>query len=196
MNTVISGAILAGGRATRMGGDDKGLRQVAGHPLYWYAVQRLQPQVSSLHIIANRNLHSYAESGFPVYPDSTPDFPGPLAGMLTALQHCSTEYVVCVPCDSPLLPRDLVARFAQQIGDASCAIAHDGERAHPVFALLHRRLLPAISASLQQGERRLMAFFQQQHAVTVDFSDQAAAFVNVNTPYNCMMIKPELEKLK
>lgn len=194
MKTVISGAILAGGRATRMGGDDKGLRQVAGHPLYWYAVQRLQPQVSSLHIIANRNLHSYAKSGFPVYPDSIPDFPGPLAGMLTALQRSPTEYLVCVPCDSPRFPHDLVTRLAQHIGDASCAIAHDGQQAHPVFALLHQRLLPAIHASLQQGERRLMTFFQQQHVVTVDFSDQATAFVNVNTPHNCMMIESELEK--
>ncbi|MGL4270488.1 MAG: molybdenum cofactor guanylyltransferase MobA [Plesiomonas sp.] len=194
MKTVISGAILAGGRATRMGGNDKGLRQIAGHPLYWYALQRLQPQVNRIQIIANRNMHSYAESGYPVYSDSLPDFPGPLAGMLTALQHSPTDYLVCVPCDSPCFPLDLVSRLFQQIGAASCAIAHDGERAHPVFALLHRRLLPALATSLQQGERRLMAFFQQQHAVTVDFSDQVAAFVNVNTPYNCMMIESRLEK--
>ncbi|MGL4602132.1 MAG: molybdenum cofactor guanylyltransferase MobA [Plesiomonas sp.] len=189
MREPITGAILAGGKARRMGGKDKGLIVVAGKPLYQHVAQRLAPQVSQLLINANRHLTEYRRSGYPVHTDSLPGYQGPLAGMLTALQHAQTDWVVCVPCDSPLLPHDLATRLLDAVGTADCAIATDGERTHPVFALLHRKLIPALQHFLQRDEHRLMLFFAMQHSVMVDFSDQAPAFCNVNTPDNCMMIE-------
>src|ERR1700679_3295306 len=119
----ITGLILAGGRGSRMGGIDKGLQWHLGVPLARHALERLRPQVAALMLNANRNLAAYQAMGVPVWQDETPDFPGPLAGMLAGLEHCDTPYLVTVPCDSPNFPTDLVARLAQGLVDASAALA-------------------------------------------------------------------------
>ena len=108
----ITGLVLAGGRGSRMGGVDKGLQNFNGMPLVLSTLMRLQPQVAHVMINANRNLSDYESFGVPVWPDVIPDFAGPLAGFLTALEHCETSWLVTVPCDTPLFPDDLVARLA------------------------------------------------------------------------------------
>src|SRR3954447_11955988 len=108
----IAGLILAGGRGSRMGGVDKGLQSHRGMPLAMHAVLRLAPQIGELMINANRNLGAYEALGVPVWPDSLPDYAGPLAGFLTGLERCETPYLVTVPCDTPQFPEDLVARLA------------------------------------------------------------------------------------
>jgi len=91
---VITGVILAGGRATRMGGADKGLQLLDGKPLWRHVADALSPQVTHLVISANRNLERWYESGYPVYSDSLSDFPGPLAGMLAVMQQTQSEWVL------------------------------------------------------------------------------------------------------
>ena len=108
----ITGLILAGGRGSRMGGVDKGLQNHLGMPLAMHALLRLGPQVGEIMINANRNLGAYEAMGVPVWPDTLPDYAGPLAGFLAGLEHCETPYLVTVPCDSPLFPDDLVQRLA------------------------------------------------------------------------------------
>jgi molybdopterin-guanine dinucleotide biosynthesis protein A len=107
----ITGLILAGGRGSRMGGVDKGLQNHQGLPLALHALLRLQPQVGSLMINANRNLAAYEAMGVPVWPDAESDFPGPLAGFLVGLERCETSWLVTVPCDTPGFPLDLVQRL-------------------------------------------------------------------------------------
>ena len=121
----ITGLVLAGGRGSRMGGVDKGLQPHLGVPLAAHALARLRPQVGSVMINANRNLAEYRAMGAPVWPDALPDYPGPLAGFLTGLEHCDTPFLVSVPCDSPHFPTDLVARLAQrlELDDAEIAMA-------------------------------------------------------------------------
>src|SRR5215207_8377265 len=98
----ITGLVLAGGRGSRMGGVDKGLQQHAGQPLVAHALMRLGSQVGQIMINANRNLGAYESFGVPVWPDTVPDYAGPLAGFLVGLEHCETPWLVTVPCDSPL----------------------------------------------------------------------------------------------
>ena len=112
----ITGVILAGGRGSRMGGADKGLQPYRGVPLAMHALLRLAPQVGEVMINANRNLAAYESMGAAVWPDALADYPGPLAGFLAGLEHCTTPYLVTVPCDSPHFPEDLVARLAQRAG--------------------------------------------------------------------------------
>lgn len=188
----ITGLILSGGRASRMGGVDKGLQTFRGASLTANAVQRLRPQVSDVLISANRNLSVYRALGT-VIEDSTPGFAGPLAGILTALQTAQTPFVACVPCDSPFFPLDLVERlsapFLDPISGADCdiaiALAPDSEqegrlRSHPVFALIHRRLAAPLADALARGERRLNAWRSHHNAVEVPFPDEQA-FYNINT---------------
>jgi molybdopterin-guanine dinucleotide biosynthesis protein A len=182
----ISGLVLAGGRATRMGGIDKGLQLHLGVPLAQHALQRLRPQVAALMLNANRNLPAYQAMGVPVWPDEIPDFPGPLAGMLAGLQNCRTPYLVTVPCDSPNFPLDLVARLAQGLenGPADLATAYTREagelRAQPVFCLMKAALRDQLRAFIESGERKTGLFAAQNHGAKVIFDD-TAAFANANT---------------
>jgi len=177
----ITGVILAGGRATRMGGKDKGLQPLNGKPLWRHVADALQKQVGNLAISANRHIDIYRESGFAVYPDNMADFPGPLAGMLSVMQQARGEWFLFCPCDTPFIPATLAERFWQQKGAAPVVWAHDGERDHPAVALVNRTIMPQLMEYLTQGERRVMVFMRKVGGHPVDFSDSHDAFINVNT---------------
>ncbi|ENG6110436.1 molybdenum cofactor guanylyltransferase MobA [Serratia liquefaciens] len=185
MHEEITGIILAGGRATRMGGEDKGLVPVAGIPLYEYVLARLRPQVGPIAINANRNQARYRESGLPIIGDLIPDFSGPLAGMLAGLKYATTEWVAFVPCDVPDFPATLIEKLWQQKGSAIAAYASDGQRAHPTLALLHTSLATPLEDYLARGERKLMLFLDAARAQQVEFKGQQSAFHNLNTLEDC-----------
>jgi molybdenum cofactor guanylyltransferase len=183
----ITGLILAGGRGSRMGGVDKGLQNHRGLPLAMHALMRLQPQVGAMLINANRNLGAYEALGVPVYPDSTQDFAGPLAGLLVGLEQCQTPWLVGVPCDTPQFPLDLVERLAHAADEQHADIAYavtqeaDGrEQAHPVFCLLKSELMEDLVVFMQGGGRKIDAWFARHQAIGVNFDD-AQAFFNANT---------------
>ena len=182
----VTGLVLAGGRGTRMGSVDKGLQPLHGKPLVEHVIQRLSPQVDVLHINANQNLNVYAAYGLPVWPDVEPDFAGPLAGLQTGLIHCATPLLVTVPCDSPYLPTDLVARLwaGLDANDADIAVAVTGEDPHrqmqSVFLLVKVSLLPHLKAFLAARGRKVDAWFSSLKVAEVHFADEDA-FRNINT---------------
>jgi len=178
----ITGVILAGGRGSRMGGVDKGLTPLAGRPMVGYVIDALRPQVGALLINANRSEEQYAALGLEVIRDPVEGFAGPLAGMAAALGAARTPYVATAPCDSPLLPRDLVQRLGDALSAARAqiAVAHDGERMHPVFALLERGLLDSLRVYLDSGERKIDRWFARHDLAVCDFSDEPECFLNVN----------------
>ena len=191
----ITGLILAGGRGTRMGGVDKGLQTLLGQPLVWHALQRLQPQVGTVIVNANRHLTAYQQLGVAVHPDPLPDFQGPLAGFLVGLQEARTPYLLTVPCDSPRFPLDLVARLATALQTQAAEIAMVSApepdrqglpvlRAQPVFCLLAVHLQASLQAFLAAGERKIDRWTAQHRTVLVPFDqqqDDPAAFANINT---------------
>lgn len=163
-----------------MGGRDKGLQRHRGAPLVRLAIDRLRPQVDTMAISANRHLPDYAAFGLPVWPDTVPDHPGPLAGWLSALTRASTDWVVTVPCDAPDFPPDLVRRLAASLEGGRLAIAQTDERVHPVFALLHRSLADELSQALSRGERRVLGWADALGARRARFPAETA-FGNLNT---------------
>ncbi|GAB6050701.1 molybdenum cofactor guanylyltransferase [Hydrogenophilus islandicus] len=189
MTLTITGLVLAGGEGRRMGGEDKGWVTWRGRPLVTWVIERLAPQVAGIVISANRTLERYRALGYPVVTDA-PEwrFAGPLAGIAAGLSAAPTEWVVTVPCDAPLLPHDLVARFVAEIGPSDAPstppvlYAHDGERPHPVFLLLHRAHLPSLTAFLATGRRRIDAWFGTLPHRAVSFADEPDAFANCNDP--------------
>lgn len=157
-------------------------------PLVVQALARLAPQVGTLAISANRHLARYAALGHPVWPDDPASrYAGPLAGMAAALARMATPWLAVAPCDMPSLPTDWVARLgcAALAADAPLATATlrtpEGLRPMPVVAVLNRRVLAALHAELQAGERRVGEVLSRLGAVSVVFDD-ASAFVNANTP--------------
>ena len=191
----ITGIILAGGRARRMGGDDKGLLPVAGKPLVGWVMDRLAPQVSRVLLNANRNQQRYAALGATVVSDELADFQGPLAGIAAGMQAADSDYVAVIACDSPLLPDDVVQRLAQALSthNADIAVAHDGHRLQPVCALLKTNLLPSLLLTLTGGERRVEHWYGSHHAVEADLSDCPDAFINANTPEQLADIAQRLQ---
>ena len=180
----VTGVILSGGRATRMGGVDKGLVPVNGKPMISWVIDALRPQVAEIFINANRNLDQYQAFGLPVIDDGDREFRGPLAGIASGMRAASGKYVAFAPCDSPLVCSDLVARLYAAMSSAGTRIAaaHDGERLQPVFALLERSLLDDLVRYLDSGERKIDRWYAEQGFASADFSDVVESFTNINAP--------------
>lgn len=185
--TDITAVILAGGLGRRMGGVDKGLQLIHGRPMVQQVLNRLQPQVGKMLINANRHLDDYKGFGVPICSDSISGYAGPLAGIHAALLHTDTPYLVSVPCDSPLLPNDLVSRLSvamsEHNADAVVAVTGDGEQRqrHPVFLMLKSDVRSSLEYFLNSGGRKVDDWLTTLHCVDVQF-DNEAAFTNVNTP--------------
>jgi len=191
----ITGLILAGGRAQRMGGIDKGLIPFHAKPLIESSIARLRNQVTSILINANRNLTKYASYGYPIIMDETPDFSGPLAGFAAGLKECKTPYLLTTPCDSPLLPTDLGTKLAAEMerGDFQLVYASSKEAdgkvwAQPVFCLLRTDLKAPLESYLQKGDLKIDHWFKELRSSTVVF-DNAQAFANVNTPEELKLLE-------
>ena len=180
----ITAVVLAGGRARRMGGNDKGLMEVAGKPMVAHTIDVLRPQTAEVIVNANRNADAYrAITGCRVIADTLGGFAGPLAGMASALEASATPLLLTAPCDSPLVAEELGPRLHAALArdGAEIAVAHDGERMQPVFALLTRGLLPDLLTFLRTGKRKIDTWYATRHVVTADFSDILDTFLNVNT---------------
>jgi len=189
----ITGCILAGGRASRMGGVDKGLQLFRGQTLVQHAIMRLQPQVSQLLINANRNPAEYALTGLKVIADTDFADMGPLSGFLSGLQHCDTEWLVTVPCDSPFFPLDLVEKLAAAATAKQSLIAmaqtqrlpDNTWELQPVFCLMHRSLIHSLKDYLASGQRKISAWAQQQTPLALcefeETAESAHLFANANT---------------
>lgn len=179
----VTGLVLAGGLGRRMGGADKGLMDYGGRPLVAAAIARLGPQVETLLVNANRNAEAYASFGHPVVADAVGGFAGPLAGLQAGLAACATPLLATVPCDSPHLPGDLVARLraALEATGAELALAAAGGRWQPVFLLCRRSVRARLEAYLAGGGRRIEDWVRGGPHAVVEFAD-AGAFANINTP--------------
>jgi molybdenum cofactor guanylyltransferase len=138
----IPGVLLAGGLARRMGGGDKPMRAIAGRTILERVIARLKPQCNGLVLNANGDPARFAAFGLPVVADGVADFPGPLAGILAALDWAAAnrpdvEYVLSAAGDCPFLPRDLVSRLhgALEAENAELAVAASDGQSHPVIGL-------------------------------------------------------------
>lgn len=194
-STQITGVILAGGRAERMGGRDKGLLPLAGEPLIAHGIHRLRPQMAELLISANRHQERYSAFGCRVISDA-PDsrFRGPLAGVLAAMDAARTPYLLTAPCDSPLLPPDYAQRMwaVLEREGATVSVAF-GERCwQPVFALLPITLWDDLRQWIAEGQGGMGRWLQRHQPARVEFADWPAMFLNVNTPEELARLEAEL----
>ncbi len=196
----VVGAILAGGRSTRMGGQDKSQLLLGGRSLMACAVARAQPQVSKLIINAPSGNKALGDFALPLVEDPIPDFAGPLAGALAAIQWASenapaSKWVATFATDAPFFPSDMVEKMIAAIKteNADTAIASSGGRNHPVFALWPVSVKDELLAAIKNdGLRRVGGWFDRQNVVTGDFPiidepggpdgpDGVDPFLNINT---------------
>ena len=186
----ITGLILAGGKSSRMGGAEKGLQTLRGTPMVSHVAQRLTPQVAKLYLVANRFEDAYVQLGFRVLKDVRAGFLGPLAGIEAGLLQCQTKFLMCVPCDTPFIPNDLVARLAQALNETQCDLAyattsegeneHEIERTHPIIALMRLTVTQSLQDFLDAGGRKVQAWHHELNALAVHFPN-VESFVNINS---------------
>ncbi len=205
----IVGVVLAGGRSQRMGGGDKGLRDLGGQPMLTHVIARLAPQVGRLILNANGDPARFRDFGLPVVPDARDDLKGPLAGVLAGMRWATTEvpaarYIATASSDVPFLPPDLVARLAAAVGISSAAIAlaQSNGVLHPVIGLWPVALADTLEAALAQGEYRVGHWARSQGALVVPFEPIQIAertidpFFNANTPDELQEATALMEHLK
>ncbi len=186
--------ILAGGRARRMGGGDKALLKLRGRPLLDHVLERVRPQVRAVALSANGDPARFAGWGLEVLADATPDYPGPLAGILAGMRWARRAYpeerlLLSAPTDSPLLPMDLVARLLAARGDCVVCAASAG-RIHPVVALWPVVLADALAATLAAGRGGVAAFAEARGLTRVDFPvGEADPFLNINAPADLAAVR-------
>ena len=184
------GAILAGGLASRMAGANKAMLDIGGSTVLTRLIARLSPGVDRMVLNTNGDPGLFAGSGLTVIADSLPDHPGPLAGILAALEWAvaegsGTEWVVTVPCDTPFLPADLAERLhaARSRDNAVLACAASAGRTHPVAALWPVTLAPALRQAISEQRVRKVSRFTDRYsrAVAEWGTDPVDPFFNVNT---------------
>lgn len=187
----ILGIVLAGGRATRMGGGDKGLLSLGPCSMIEAVLARLAPQCAAVVLSANGDPDRFAGLGLPVLADTLPGLPGPLAGVLAGLEEARRKglsHVLSVPADAPFLPHDLAERLVHGTpADAPIAMATNPDpetgrnRRQPVIALWPVALQDDLRAALQAGVSKV-GLWADRHGVALVPFDDPAAFLNVNTP--------------
>jgi molybdenum cofactor guanylyltransferase len=195
MTERVAGIVLAGGLSRRMGGGDKGLRELGGKTLLAHAIERLSAQAGPVAINANGDLSRLAAFGLPVIPDLTLDRPGPLGGVLAGMRWAEkaapgARFIVTAACDTPFFPKDLTERFVAAAGSIYPAIvlASSAARTHPVFALWPLSLADDLQDALAAGARKVGDWIGQHHHFIVEFPPRGPSgapgdpFFNVNTP--------------
>ena len=187
--------ILAGGRATRMQGEDKGLLTLNGKPLLEHVLERLDSQVEAIYISVNRQPQHYQAYGWPVIADNLEGFLGPLAGIHAAMLVCQCEWLLTVPVDSPFIPKDLLQRLSQAVitSNRPLAVVHDGKGLQPTFCLLHQSLAESLQHYLQEGGRKTGEWLRQQEPALADYTDNPDAFININTPEDLTRAEQRLQ---
>lgn len=194
----ITGLVLAGGAARRMGGVDKGLTMLAERPLIDWVLEALRPQTLTLLISANRNLDRYAATGCPVVTDRLQDFQGPLAGIAAAMARIDTAWLLVSPCDTPLIPRDLGCRLADALAGqaARIAIAADPRRTHPLHALIPRTAAADLDAYLATGRRSVTGWLDRHTIATARFDGSPSPFSNLNRPEDARAMAQQLRAFR
>lgn len=180
----ISGLVLAGGQAQRMQFQDKGLLLLDDRPLVSYTLSALAPLVDELMISANRNQAIYSKLGYPLLSDETPDYQGPLAGILSALRFTKSSVLLVAPCDVPMLSTDLMQRLLETLlaSNAEAAVADDGAFWQPTLLAVRTSVSASLQRFLQRGDRQIKGWLSELALQTVDVSDLAWQLENINTP--------------
>jgi molybdopterin-guanine dinucleotide biosynthesis protein A len=180
----VSAVVLAGGQSRRFSGKDKGLLPLGGRPLVTWVVERLTGNASEILLNANRNLGRYAALGHTVVADYLPGHPGPLAGILAAARTARQEWLMSVPCDAPFLPLDLVMRLHDQAMASQVPLVRvaDDTGTHFAIMLVHRNLMPDLTAYVATGGRKVQAWQERHPSETLYFDEDPHAFLNINMP--------------
>jgi len=182
------GLILAGGRSRRFAGNDKAWLQWQGHSLIQHVINNLRPQVKEIIISANQDLERYSALGYPVIPDKTSGYTGPLMGIYTAMEYLVAQHstenenlqLVTMPCDMPRLPGNLINQLTDNHPQEKLRVVHDGERLQPLLCVIPLHWKSHLKQYIESGQHRVDKWITSTNPILVDFSAQHDNFQNIN----------------
>ena len=175
----IAGAVIAGGKASRLGGE-KAFLAFAGSTLLEVVIRRFAPQVNELALNLRADMPALSTE-LPVIRDDDHDI-GPIAGIIACLSWAarrSASFLATVPCDTPFLPRDLVAQLASAAKPDQSVYACD-ERNHYLCALWPTSALEQLRESAQTP-CRLSDIHSGLNGRGVAVHAPPYAFLNINS---------------
>jgi molybdopterin-guanine dinucleotide biosynthesis protein A len=173
--------LLAGGRGQRMGGADKGLQLWQGRPMIAWLHDLVRPHTDDLILSCNRNQQLYAPYADHLVSDAESGFPGPLAGIRAGLQQARHSHVLILPCDAPLLDRDILQTLLAATGERP-VVVRQAEQWQPLFSLWPRALLTELERAWTEGQRSPLSFLRSMNAIPLDFAEDDPRLSNLNTP--------------
>ena len=194
----ISGLILAGGEGRRMAGRDKGLICLADKPLVEYAIECLQPLVDDLSISCNRNRELYQGYQLDCISDNEitsegnnvigQGLQGPMAGLAAGLKHAKHEWLLVMPCDTPLMTTEVMSELLACIKASGPhqemqAIIFSHQGLQPLHGLYHRSMLPVFEQCLAENKNALQRLLRSMPKVSMHQADDCGfSFNNANDP--------------
>tara|TARA_B100000686_G_C16806728_1_gene991629 strand:- start:8022 stop:8633 length:612 start_codon:yes stop_codon:yes gene_type:complete len=181
--------ILAGGKSTRMDGQDKGLLNVEGKYIINYIINIAEKYSKKIIVNVNRNFEKYEAMGLVICKDVLDDFQGPLAGIYSGLMMIDTEYMITLPCDGPFIRDIFFKKMISSDNNADINVAHDGKRIQPVYCMIKKSVTNNLEGFLKTDQRKIDKWFENNITNLIDFSQYNEMFVNIND-------KNELEKYK
>jgi len=182
-DNLLTVVILAGGRGSRLGDQDKGLLEWQGKRFIEHILNNVKQVTNNIVINANRNVETYQEYGHPVISDDIEDYAGPLAGMLSALRSVKTPYIITLPCDAPLTTVALIEQFCDthEKEQQKLYVASTDDGLQPVYAMIHTLLADNLAQYLADGHRKTQSWFKENDALSIHFDQQVTSFLNINT---------------
>ena len=191
----LTALILAGGKSSRMKGQDKGLLKIGNNYLITYLNSLSKIFCSKVFVNINRNEEIYKEFGLTTCCDITENYQGPLAGIYTGLKKCKTEYLITLPCDGPFIDKRYFKKMLVLENNYDISVAYDGERLQPVYCLIRKSLEKNLEIFLRSGERKIDKWFNLIKFKMIDFSNSKEMFVNINDEKELFKYKNKIRNI-
>ena len=191
----LTALILAGGKSSRMEGNDKGLLQINNKYIIQYLHSLAEKFCADVLVNVNKNVDRYNSFGFNTCEDLITGFQGPLAGMYTGLQKSKTEYLITLPCDGPFINESYFKKMILLDKESDINVAFDGKRLQPVYCLIRKGMSKSLESFLQSGERKIDKWFDSYSIHHVDFSNNEDLFININSEEDLNKYKNRIENI-
>jgi molybdenum cofactor guanylyltransferase len=188
--SALAAAILAGGRARRLGGVNKGALDIGGAPIIDRQLKTLAALTSDIFVVGRPDAF-WTERGLPVIEDEIADA-GPLGGIYTALVHSPADRTLVVGCDMPFLAVDFLERL-QAVTEADVVVARSARGIEPLCAVYSRACAGEIRARLDRGANEASVLPAGVRVAEVAV-DRPLVILNVNTPHDYERAKGLVER--
>lgn len=191
----VSIAILAGGKSSRMDGNDKGLMKFNDISVLSHIVNLARQYSSDIFVIANNNIESYKLLHEPVYSDIFGEFQGPLSGIFTALRKSKSKKVIILPCDGPFIKKEYFEKLTSSMSEKSIQVVKTGSRLQPVYALIESCLADNLEEFLLSGERKIDRWYTACKFDEILFDKDEEMFININSKHDIENNKQLIKKI-